>query len=112
MTYGDAIEALADPRRRAIFESLRSTPQTVAELAAAQPVSRPAVSQHLKILAEAGLVDVVPHGTRRIYSVRTDGLLELRQWIDGFWDEILDRFAAEVVKSKGEGDDTTGNEDD
>jgi DNA-binding transcriptional ArsR family regulator len=101
MTYEDALVALADQRRRAIFELLRAGPRTVGEIAETQPVSRPAVSQHLKVLADAGLVRARPQGTRRLYEVRTAGLMELRDWIDGFWEDVLDRYAAEVSKHMG-----------
>ena len=96
MTYEDAIAALADTRRRAIFESLRAHPRTVADIAETQPVSRPAVSQHLKVLQMAGLVDVRSEGTRRYYGIRRAGLDGLRQWIESFWDDVLDNFAAEI----------------
>ena len=96
MTYDTAITALADPRRRAIFETLRRQPRTVREIADTQPVSRPAVSQHLKVLQGAGLVTVRPEGTRRYYGVRREGLADLRAWIDGFWDDVLESFAKEV----------------
>src|SRR5437867_1289537 len=73
MSYAQVLNALADPTRRKILESLRAAPRTVSELAAGQPVSRPAVSQHLKVLAGANLVRVEPRGNRRVYSVRRDG---------------------------------------
>ncbi|MBL4891675.1 MAG: winged helix-turn-helix transcriptional regulator [Rhizobiaceae bacterium] len=100
MTYQIAITALADPRRRSIFESLRGNPLMVAEIARLQPVSRPAVSQHLKALEQAGLVTVEAQGTRRYYGVRREGLADLRKWIDGFWGDVLDSFAAEVNKQE------------
>ncbi|MFK5980458.1 MAG: metalloregulator ArsR/SmtB family transcription factor [Rhizobiaceae bacterium] len=100
MTYQLAIATLADPRRRAIFESLRGHPLMVADIARAQPVSRPAVSQHLKVLEQAGLVTVEAQGTRRYYGMRREGLAELRDWIDGFWGDVLDSFAAEVSKQE------------
>jgi len=111
MTYGNVIVALADPRRRAIFESLRQTPRTVGEIAAMQPVSRPAVSQHLKVLEGASLVTVRPEGTRRYYGVRREGLAELRDWIDGFWEDVLASFAAEVDKHSGARHDRADQED-
>jgi len=86
MTYEMALVALADPTRRRIFEGLRASPRTVSEIAARQPVSRPAVSQHLKVLQEAELVTVERRGTRRIYSIRREGLSALRDYLDGFWD--------------------------
>ena len=72
----------------------------VAEIARLQPVSRPAVSQHLKALEQAGLVTVEAQGTRRYYGVRREGLADLRKWIDGFWGDVLDSFAAEVNKQE------------
>ena len=104
MTYGITIQALADDRRRAIFDCLRGQPKTVQQIARTQPVSRPAVSQHLKVLASAGLVQVQPVGTRRYYSIRPEGLGELRRWIESFWDDVLENFAEEVKRQKGEND--------
>jgi DNA-binding transcriptional ArsR family regulator len=96
MTYGNALAALADPTRRRIFERLRSGPQAVGALARRMPVSRPAVSQHLKVLKEAGLVADRPDGTRRVYYIDPDGLGALRAWVDQFWDRALENFQAEV----------------
>jgi DNA-binding transcriptional ArsR family regulator len=92
MTYQMALTTLADPTRRAVFERLRSGPSSVGEIAAGFPVSRPAVSQHLKALRDADLVREEARGTARIYSIHTPGLLALREWIDGFWDEALNNF--------------------
>lgn len=92
MAYTDSLAALADPTRRQIFERLRSGPATVQKLADGLPVSRPAVSQHLKSLRDAGLVQVEPQGTARLYSIHTPGLRALRDWIDGFWDDALESF--------------------
>ena len=92
MSYANAIAALADPTRRAVFERLRAGPQPVSSIARGLPVSRPAVSQHLKVLKEAGLVRDEPRGTARIYRIHAEGLAELRDWLDGFWDEALARF--------------------
>lgn len=92
MSYESAITALADPTRRAVFERLRTGPQPVSAIARALPVSRPAVSQHLKVLKDAGLVRDEPRGTARIYRIHAEGLAELRDWLDGFWDEALARF--------------------
>jgi DNA-binding transcriptional ArsR family regulator len=87
MAYGNVLAALADPTRRKIFERLRAGPSTVQVLAAGLPVSRPAVSQHLRALKEAGLVvEGRPAGTRRNYALRREGLQELRDWLDGFRD--------------------------
>lgn len=101
MAYQNVIEVLAEPRRRDIVERLRTKSLSVAELAATQPVSRPAISQHLRALNEAGLVWAEQQGTRRIYHLRREGLEELRHWLNGFWDDALDAFAAEVSRRQG-----------
>jgi DNA-binding transcriptional ArsR family regulator len=89
-TYqADGWTALGDPTRRAIFERLADRPQAVGELASELPVSRPAVSQHLKVLKDARLVVDRPVGTRRIYHVDPDGLRTLRGYLDHFWDQAL-----------------------
>ncbi|HUR43588.1 MAG TPA: metalloregulator ArsR/SmtB family transcription factor [Aestuariivirga sp.] len=98
MTYGLALLALSDPTRRAIFERLRTGPASVQKIADGLPVSRPAVSQHLKALKEAGLVRDEPRGSARIYSIHTPGLRALRDWIEGFWDEALDSFKTYAEK--------------
>ena len=98
MSYADVLTALADPTRRSIFESLRASPRTVGELAADQPVSRPAVSQHLRVLEGARLVQVEPRGTRRVYSVRREGLDELRRYLDSFWSDVLDAYRVEIAR--------------
>ncbi len=92
MTYGSALSCLADPTRRRIFERLRSGPAAVSVVARGLPVSRPAVSQHLKVLKDAGLVNDRPDGTRRVYYIDPDGLGELRAWLDQFWGAALDSF--------------------
>jgi DNA-binding transcriptional ArsR family regulator len=102
MTYGNALAALADPTRRTVFERLRSGPRSVGAIAQGMPVSRPAVSQHLKVLKEAGLVADRPEGNRRVYYVDPDGLGALRGWLDRFWDAALAAFQAEVEASAGE----------
>lgn len=94
MTDFNALTALADPTRRRVFESLRAGPLPVGALASRLPVSRPAVSQHLKVLSDAGLVTMQAQGTRRLYAIRPEGLAALRTWLDLFWDEALSRFAA------------------
>ncbi len=101
MTYGIALQCLSDPTRRRVFERLRSGPQSVGVLAAGLPVSRPAVSQHLKALKAAGLVIDRSEGTRRVYYIDPDGLGELRRWIDEFWDDALESFKheAELLKT-------------
>jgi DNA-binding transcriptional ArsR family regulator len=87
-----ALTALGDPTRRAIFEQLRGGPRSVGELANSLPVSRPAVSQHLRVLREAGLVSDRRDGTRRLYRVAPQGVAELRDYVNGFWDEVLAEF--------------------
>jgi DNA-binding transcriptional ArsR family regulator len=86
MMFSDAFMAIADPNRRYLLEELRRGPKTVNELAAGLPVSRPAVSQHLKVLLDAGLVNAKPEGTRRVYTVSNAGFLKLNIWLDQFWD--------------------------
>ena len=99
MAYGNALAVLADPTRRKVFERLRGGPRAVNVIAAGLPVSRPAVSQHLKALKDAGLVEERSEGVRRIYSVRREGLTELRQWLDSFWGDALEAFKLEAEKS-------------
>jgi len=96
MTYEMALTALADPTRRRVFERLKSGPQSVGAIARRMPVSRPAVSQHLKVLKEAGLVADRPEGTRRVYYIDPNGLGALRRWLDQFWDQALTAFQAEA----------------
>ena len=91
MAYQE-LDALGDPTRRAIFERLAGGPRAVGELAADLPVSRPAVSQHLKVLKEAGLVIDRPDGTRRVYEVDLDGVGALRAYVDRFWSQALAAF--------------------
>jgi DNA-binding transcriptional ArsR family regulator len=99
MAYGSALTVLADPTRRKVFERLRAGPRPVNVLAAGLPVSRPAVSQHLKALKKAGLVEERSEGVRRIYSLRREGLTELRDWLDSFWGDALEAFKLEAEKS-------------
>jgi DNA-binding transcriptional ArsR family regulator len=99
MAYGRALAVLADPTRRQVFERLRAGPRPVNAIAAGLPVSRPAVSQHLKVLKDAGLVDERSEGVRRIYSLRREGLMELREWLDSFWGDALEAFRMEAEKS-------------
>src|SRR5215831_17521423 len=98
MTYVKAFAALADPSRRRVFERLRSGPLSVGAIARGMPVSRPAVSQHLRTLKEAGLVTDQAEGTRRIYAIDPHGLAALRAWLDQFWDDALAAFQAEVER--------------
>ena len=86
MDTADAFAAIADPNRRHLLEELRRGPRTVNELASGLPVSRPAVSQHLKVLLDAGLVAVHAAGTKRVYQVSTPVFLKLNIWLDQFWD--------------------------
>jgi DNA-binding transcriptional ArsR family regulator len=95
-TYGAAFTALGDPTRRAIFEQLRGGPRSVGELAGTLPVSRPAVSQHLRVLREAGLVSDRKDGTRRLYRVAPQGIAGLRKYLDDFWDVVLTEFKDKV----------------
>jgi len=99
MAYGTALAVLADPTRRRVFERLRGGPRAVNKIAQGLPVSRPAVSQHLKVLKDAGLVEERSEGVRRIYSLRREGLMELREWLDSFWGEALDAFKLEAERS-------------
>jgi DNA-binding transcriptional ArsR family regulator len=100
MTNASVLAALADPTRRSVFERLRCGPASVGEVAADLPVSRPAVSQHLKVLKLAGLVIDRPNGARRVYYIDPDGLGELRRWLDQFWDDALEAFKNEVEMPK------------
>jgi DNA-binding transcriptional ArsR family regulator len=92
MAYQTVLEALADPTRREVFERLRSGPLPVVEIARGLPVSRPAVSQHLRVLKDAGLVSDRADGNRRLYQVETPALAELRRYLEGFWDEVLEAY--------------------
>jgi DNA-binding transcriptional ArsR family regulator len=104
--YGRALHALADETRRSVFERLRAGPCPVGELAKGIPVSRPAVSQHLRVLREAKLVRERREGNRRVYSVDPEGLLTLRDYLDDRWGEVLAAFkSATEREAKGDGDD-------
>jgi DNA-binding transcriptional ArsR family regulator len=96
MTYERAFAALADPSRRAVFERLKAGPRAVGDIARGMPVSRPAVSQHLKALKDAGLVGDRAEGARRIYFIDPKGLAAIRRWLDEFWDEALAAYQREV----------------
>lgn len=102
MSTGSTLAALADPTRRAVLERLAAGPRAVAEVADGLPVSRPAVSQHLKVLKEAGLVTAHRRGRQQVYAVRRDGLAELRAWLDQFWGEALQSYAAAVERAARE----------
>lgn len=107
-TYEPALRALGDPTRRRILEILRDGPLPVGVLASHLPVSRPAVSQHLKALELAGLVRVRQEGTRRHYELEPDGLAGLRRYLDSFWTQTLAAFQAEA--ERGSGDERKGDE--
>jgi DNA-binding transcriptional ArsR family regulator len=96
MLRAEGLTALGDPTRRAIFERLADRPQAVGELARDLPVSRPAVSQHLKVLKDAGLVIDRPVGTRRIYQLDPEGVDALRAYLDQYWNRALMAFKATV----------------
>jgi len=100
MAYQSAMDALGDPTRRAIFEQLRRGPRAVGEIAGELPVSRPAVSQHLRVLKKAGLVSERRDGTRRLYRLDPDGLAEVRRYFDDFWSEALAGFKAVAEQSE------------
>ena len=89
-----ALDALGDPTRRLVFKRLRHRTRSVREIADGMDVTRPAVSQHLKVLKAAGLVVVRAEGTRRVYGIDTRGVEALRGWLDGFWDEAMTAFKA------------------
>jgi len=103
-TYETVLEALADPTRRAILDLLRRQPRSVAELAAEMPVSRPAVSQHLKVLKEARLVVGRPEGRRTIYRLERQGLAELEGYLKRFWGEVLESFKQAAESGHGPGE--------
>ncbi len=99
-TIAKAFQALGDPTRRELFERLAKRPLAVVELSEGLHVSRPAVSQHLKVLKEAGLVLVEQRGTRRLYQVDPKGVQTMRDYLDGFWDKSLGAFKEYVEKNK------------
>jgi DNA-binding transcriptional ArsR family regulator len=104
MAYQNALSALADPTRRSVFERLADGALPVGRIAKGLPVSRPAVSQHLKVLKEAGLVTDRAEGNRRVYSIDPKGLGAVRRYLDQFWDQALEAFAAEIENDKKSGD--------
>jgi DNA-binding transcriptional ArsR family regulator len=95
-TYEAVLDALGDRTRRQIIHHLRAGPSSVGDLAAALPVSRPAVSQHLTVLRRSGLVSYEELGTRNVYRLDPAGLTELRSWLDSFWEAALDSYADRV----------------
>ena len=106
----DALTALADPTRRRVFELVAERPQAVGELAGRLPVSRPAVSQHLKVLRLAGLVEESRVGTRHLFSIDHVGLARIREYVDSFWDSSLAAFKAAVEQQPGPDRSTTSEE--
>ena len=94
------LDALGDPTRRAIFELLGKGPRAVGDIAGRLPVSRPAVSQHLKVLKDAGLVVDKPDGTRRLYQLNPTGVAELRNYFDRFWNNALAAFKAAAEREE------------
>jgi DNA-binding transcriptional ArsR family regulator len=103
MSYEAALEILADPTRRAIVDRLRRGPAPVVDIATGLPVSRPAVSKHLKLMLGAGLVTVRESGTRRLYALDLEKLDEVRHWLDGFWEDSLQRFKRRAERDKTKG---------
>jgi DNA-binding transcriptional ArsR family regulator len=101
MAYKTALAALSDPTRRAVFERIIKAPRPVGEIARGMPISRPAVSQHLKVLRDAGLVREERQGTQRIYSAEARALGELRAYVDEMWQAALGRFADSASGTKG-----------
>jgi DNA-binding transcriptional ArsR family regulator len=102
VAYVHALDALGEPMRRSIFERLRRGARSVTELADELPVSRPAVSQHLRVLKDAGLVRERRDGTRRLYRIDPDGLAEVRDYFDDFWSDVLAAFKDAVERGEGE----------
>jgi len=102
VAYVHALDTLGEPMRRSIFERLRRGARSVTELADELPVSRPAVSQHLRVLKDAGLVRERRDGTRRLYRVDPDGLAEVRDYFDDFWSDVLAAFKDAVERGEGE----------
>jgi DNA-binding transcriptional ArsR family regulator len=103
-TYEAVLEALGDRTRRQIVHRLRAGPSSVGELAAALPISRPAVSQHLTVLRRSGLVSYYELGTRNVYRLDPAGLTDLRSWLDSFWDLPMDRYAQRVRADRDRAD--------
>lgn len=102
MPVDPVLQALADPMRRAILERLREGPRALGEVARDLPVSRPAVSQHMRVLKEAGLVHERVEGRRHIYAIERGGLHEVRRYLESFWDDVLDAFARAADDPGGE----------
>lgn len=103
MSAESALAALAEPRRRAILQLVRDQPRSVNEIAGHFEVSQQAVSQHLQVLKDAGLVAVQPQGQRRLYVVRAEGLVSVRELLDQFWPASLQRLKDTVEGGRGDG---------
>jgi DNA-binding transcriptional ArsR family regulator len=101
MAYGSALAALSDPTRRLVFERLIGAPRAAGEIAAGLPVSRPAVSQHLKVLKEAGLITERRAGTRRLYAANPQALGELRAYVEAMWREALGGMMSSIDREEG-----------
>ncbi len=104
MNYEDAITALADPTRRVIIDRLRSGALPVGAIAEGMTISRPAVSQHLRVLSDAGLLTVTPQGNRRLYAIAPEGVDTLRRYLDTLWDDALAAFAQAATDQAKEKD--------
>lgn len=102
MTYDLTIAALADPTRRQVLAALRAGPMPVGALAECLPVSRPAVSQHLRVLSDAGLLEVEVAGTRRLYRIAPQGVDDLRRYLDSLWTDALDAFQRAALQKATE----------
>ncbi len=104
MTYSiAALDALSDPTRRSILEQLRHGPRAVGAIAAGLPVSRPAVSQHLRVLKESGLVSETRAGTRHYFAIAPEGLRDIRLYVESLWDDALAAYAAHLAQEKADG---------
>ena len=101
MAYDAILDALGDPTRRRILEVLRAGPLSVTDLARTQTVSRPAVSQHLRVLESAGLVAAEVQGARRLYGIQRGAMAELRAYLDTFWTDVLSAYGAEIQRRFG-----------
>jgi DNA-binding transcriptional ArsR family regulator len=100
LTYDSVLDALSDRTRRRILEELRGSARSVGELTSRLPVSQPAISQHLRVLREAGLVAPVAEGTRRIYHLSPRGLNTLREYVDSFWGGVLEAFSDSLAQEE------------
>ena len=103
MVMDMVLQALADPSRRTVLEILRDHPATAGELADALPIARPGVSRHLRVLREAGLVDVRAEAQRRIYTLRPEALIEVDEWLEGYralWQNRIDALHTEIARGR------------